>query len=61
VPEHVKAERLESLQQLLNAQQFAFNKETEGQIVNVLVERSGGRAGQMAGRSPLYAGCQFCW
>jgi tRNA-2-methylthio-N6-dimethylallyladenosine synthase len=59
VPEHVKAERLESLQQLLNAQQFAFNKETEGQIVDVLVERSGGRAGQMAGRSPHMQAVNF--
>ncbi|MGB2311256.1 MAG: tRNA (N6-isopentenyl adenosine(37)-C2)-methylthiotransferase MiaB, partial [Candidatus Puniceispirillaceae bacterium] len=59
VPEHVKAERLESLQQLLNAQQFAFNKATEGQIVDVLVERSGGRAGQMAGRSPYMQAVNF--
>ena len=39
VPETVKSERLESLQQLLNAQQFAFNKNTEGKLVDVLVER----------------------
>ncbi|MEC7210483.1 MAG: tRNA (N6-isopentenyl adenosine(37)-C2)-methylthiotransferase MiaB [Pseudomonadota bacterium] len=52
VAEAVKAERLESLQQLLNAQQFAFNKATEGQVVDILVERAGGRVGQMAGRSP---------
>jgi tRNA-2-methylthio-N6-dimethylallyladenosine synthase len=59
VPEKVKAERLESLQQLLKAQQFAFNKATEGQIVDVLVERSGGRAGQMAGRSPYMQAVNF--
>jgi len=59
VPEPVKAERLESLQQLLNAQQFAFNKGTEGQIVDVLVERSGGRPGQMAGRSPYMQAVNF--
>ena len=59
VPEHVKAERLETLQQLLNAQQFTFNKATEGQIVDVLVERSGGRAGQMAGRSPYMQAVNF--
>ncbi|NDG37399.1 MAG: tRNA (N6-isopentenyl adenosine(37)-C2)-methylthiotransferase MiaB, partial [Alphaproteobacteria bacterium] len=52
VAEAVKSERLESLQQLLNAQQFAFNKSTEGRVVDVLVERAGGRDGQMAGRSP---------
>ena len=52
VPEEVKAERLEALQQLINAQQFAFNKRTEGQIMDVLIERNGGRDGQMAGRTP---------
>ena len=59
VPEEVKAERLEGLQQLLNAQQFAFNKATEGKIVDVLVERIGGRSGQMAGRSPYMQTVNF--
>ena len=52
VPEQVKAERLEALQQLLNAQQYAFNKSTEGRDMRVLIERAGGRPGQVAGRSP---------
>ena len=52
VPEAVKSERLEALQQLLNAQQFAFNKATEGQVMDVLIERRGGRDGQVGGRSP---------
>ena len=59
VPELVKSERLESLQQLLNAQQFAFNKNTEGKLVDVLVERAGRRAGQMAGRSPYMQAVNF--
>ena len=59
VPESVKSERLESLQQLLKAQQFAFNKGTEGKIVDVLVERAGGRDGQMAGRSPYMQAVNF--
>ena len=59
VPESVKSERLESLQQLLNAQQFAFNKNTEGKLVDVLVERAGGRKGQMAGRSPYMQTVNF--
>jgi tRNA-2-methylthio-N6-dimethylallyladenosine synthase len=59
VPESVKSERLESLQQLLNAQQFAFNKNTEGKLVDVLVERTGGRVGQMAGRSPYMQTVNF--
>ena len=52
VPEAVKSERLEALQQLLDAQQFAFNKATEGQVMDVLIERRGGRDGQVGGRSP---------
>jgi tRNA-2-methylthio-N6-dimethylallyladenosine synthase len=52
VPEDVKADRLETLQQLLNAQQLAFNKASEGQVMDVLIERRGGRPGQVAGRSP---------
>ena len=52
VPETVKSERLEALQQLLNAQQFAFNKATEGRVMDVLIERRGGRDGQVGGRSP---------
>jgi tRNA-2-methylthio-N6-dimethylallyladenosine synthase len=59
VAEEVKAERLERLQQLLNAQQFAFNQATEGQVVDILVERIGGRAGQMAGRSPYMQSVNF--
>ena len=59
VPESIKSERLESLQQLLSAQQFAFNKNTEGKLVDVLVERSGGRVGQMAGRSPYMQAVNF--
>ncbi|MDC1294007.1 tRNA (N6-isopentenyl adenosine(37)-C2)-methylthiotransferase MiaB [Candidatus Puniceispirillum sp.] len=59
VPESVKSERLESLQQLLKAQQFAFNKGTEGKIVDILVERVGGREGQMAGRSPYMQAVNF--
>ncbi|MGB1356738.1 MAG: TRAM domain-containing protein, partial [Candidatus Puniceispirillaceae bacterium] len=52
VPEDVKAARLEALQQLLNAQQLAFNKTSEGKVMDVLIERLGGRPGQVAGRSP---------
>ncbi len=59
IPELVKAERLESLQQLLKAQQFAFNKKTEGKTVDILVERIGRRPGQMAGRSPYMQAVNF--
>jgi tRNA-2-methylthio-N6-dimethylallyladenosine synthase len=59
VPEAVKSDRLEALQQLLNAQQFAFNKKTEGMRLDILVERSGKRDGQMAGRSPFMQAVNF--
>ena len=53
VEEAVKSERLTALQQLLDAQQLAFNKSCEGQVMDVLVERIGGREGQLTGRSPF--------
>ena len=53
IAEDVKSERLASLQQLLDAQQMAFNKGCEGDEMHVLVERKGGRDGQMTGRSPF--------
>ena len=59
VPEDVKSGRLEALQQLLNAQQLAFNKTTEGRTMDILVERPGGRPGQMAGRSPYMQAVNF--
>jgi len=52
VPEPVKAERLATLQQLLDAQQLAFNRATIGRTLPVLLERRGRRAGQFVGRSP---------
>jgi tRNA-2-methylthio-N6-dimethylallyladenosine synthase len=50
--ETVKAERLERLQALLAAQQFAFNRSAIGRVMPVLFERRGRHAGQLAGRSP---------
>ena len=53
VEAHVKADRLAALQQLLDAQQMAFNKTCEGQQMAVLIEKMGGRDGQVTGRSPF--------
>ena len=53
VEEHVKAERLSALQQLLDSQQFAFNKGCEGLQMDVLMEKAAGREGQLTGRSPF--------
>ena len=53
VDEQVKADRLSALQQLLDAQQMAFNMSKVGTKMDVLIERVGGREGQMTGRSPF--------
>ncbi len=50
--EAVKAERLAMLQQLLGAQQAAFNQASVGRRLSVLLERRGRLPGQLAGRSP---------
>lgn len=52
VPEDVKAERLDALQELLNHQQATFNRGMEGRTLPVLLERQGRQAGQLLGRSP---------
>jgi tRNA-2-methylthio-N6-dimethylallyladenosine synthase len=52
VPDSVKVERLAMLQSLLNEQQAAFNRASEGRTMAVLLERAGRRAGQLVGRSP---------
>lgn len=59
VEEAVKSDRLASLQQLLDAQQLAFNKGCEGQKMDILVEKTGGREGQMTGRSPFMQSVYF--
>ena len=52
VPDAVKAERLAMLQELLNAQQQAYNEATVGRRLPVLLERRGRAPGQLVGRSP---------
>ncbi len=52
VPEAVKEERLAVLQELLKAQQTAFNVSCEGRVMPVLLDRPGRRSGQLVGRSP---------
>ncbi len=52
VPPKLMDERLQSLQQLLNAQQLAFNRATVGRHVSVLLERAGKKPGQRIGKSP---------
>ncbi|HSG94740.1 MAG TPA: tRNA (N6-isopentenyl adenosine(37)-C2)-methylthiotransferase MiaB, partial [Afifellaceae bacterium] len=52
VPDTVKAERLQRLQDLLQTQQTAFNAAMQGCTVDVLVEKPGRKPGQLVGRSP---------
>ncbi|MEO0620297.1 MAG: tRNA (N6-isopentenyl adenosine(37)-C2)-methylthiotransferase MiaB [Pseudomonadota bacterium] len=52
VPEDVKSARLAALQDLLNAQQLAFNQSCVGTTMPVLFERPGRHEGQLVGRSP---------
>ena len=52
VEEHVKAERLAALQQLLDAQQIAFNATAVGRTLPVLFDRQGRKSDQVVGRSP---------
>jgi len=52
VPEAVRTDRLAALQQLLDAQQVAFNRAMVGRVVPVLLDRPGRREGQLLGRSP---------
>lgn len=52
VPKDVKSERLLRLQEVLFAQQRAFNEGCVGKTLPVLVERKGRRNGELVGRSP---------
>jgi tRNA-2-methylthio-N6-dimethylallyladenosine synthase len=52
VDEAVKSERLAALQQLLDAQQIAFNESMIGKTLPVLFEKAGRLEGQLHGRSP---------
>jgi tRNA-2-methylthio-N6-dimethylallyladenosine synthase len=52
VPERIKDDRLAGLQQLLRAQQDAFNRQALGSVLPVLFQESGRHPGQLVGRSP---------
>ena len=59
LPEDVRRDRLESLQQLLRAQQQAFNQEQLGRTLPVLIEGEGRTMGQLVGRSPFLQPVHF--
>jgi tRNA-2-methylthio-N6-dimethylallyladenosine synthase len=52
VEDAVKTERLAALQELLGAQQLAFNRDCVGSRLDVLLEGPGRDPGQLMGRSP---------
>ncbi len=52
VPDPVMTDRLTALQQLLDAQQEAFNRGCIGKTMPVLMEKSARDPGQLVGRSP---------
>ena len=52
IPDEVKAERLQKVQELLNTQQNQFNANCIGRTFPVLLEQSGRYSGQLVGRSP---------
>jgi tRNA-2-methylthio-N6-dimethylallyladenosine synthase len=52
VPDEVKAQRLQRLQAVLEAQQAEFNARSMGGAVPVLFERRGRQSGEFVGRTP---------
>ena len=52
VPEDVKSERLQRLQDAIDRQQEAFNQSCVGRTFDVLFEKPGRHNGQLVGRSP---------
>ena len=52
VPEAVKAERLQRLQDVIDRHQAAFNARCLGRNLDVLFEKPGRHPGQIVGRSP---------
>ena len=59
VPEDVKSNRLQILQELLFTQQKNFNQSLIGQTLPVLIEKQGRHEGQLIGRSPYLQAVYF--
>ncbi|TDR87160.1 tRNA (N6-isopentenyl adenosine(37)-C2)-methylthiotransferase MiaB [Enterovirga rhinocerotis] len=58
VPEAVMAERLARLQAQLEQDRQAFNRDTVGRTVDLLIEKPGRHPGQLAGKSPYLQAIQ---
>ena len=59
VPEDIKSARLAALQDLVAAQQKAFNASRLGMTCDVLLERKGRNPGQLVGKSPWLQAVQI--
>jgi tRNA-2-methylthio-N6-dimethylallyladenosine synthase len=59
VPDEIGSERLQRLQALIAERQRSFQRSLVGRRLDVLVEREGRHAGQMAGRSPYLTPVQI--
>jgi tRNA-2-methylthio-N6-dimethylallyladenosine synthase len=58
VPDNVMAERLTRLQAQLETDRQAFNRATLGRTLDLLIEKPGRHAGQLAGKSPYLQAIQ---
>jgi tRNA-2-methylthio-N6-dimethylallyladenosine synthase len=52
IPREIMDDRLQRLQERINAHQLAFNRSKVGRDTQILIERKGKLPGQMVGRSP---------
>ena len=59
ISDAAKSDRLQTLQQLLNEQQLAFNMQSINTTQKVLVERQRDRDGRLTGRSPFMQTVSF--
>ena len=59
ISDAIKSDRLQTLQQLLNEQQFTFNTRSVNTYQKVLVERTRERDGQLTGRGPFMQSVNF--
>ena len=59
IPESVKSVRLTRLQTILDRQRQAFNAKMAGRTLDVLIEKRGRHAGQIAGKSPYFQAVQI--
>lgn len=57
IPEDIKNNRLQVLQEVLNNQQMAFNQSTVNTTQQVLLEKKGRYPGQLSGRTPYMQSC----